>query len=63
MPLWTNKCCSHVPDVLGGLVLRIGDAEQSPNTLMFKCLYLAFYVRVKRPGFEAVSRKETTWDL
>ncbi|KAH3776104.1 hypothetical protein DPMN_177518 [Dreissena polymorpha] len=25
----TNKCCSHVPDVFAGLVLRIRDAGQS----------------------------------
>ncbi|KAH3843905.1 hypothetical protein DPMN_117439 [Dreissena polymorpha] len=49
--MWNNKWCSHVPDVLVG---RLGDSEQSSMTFMFKCLYPAFCVRVKRPGLAAV---------
>ncbi|KAH3855784.1 hypothetical protein DPMN_098353 [Dreissena polymorpha] len=30
--VWTNKCCSHVADVLVGLLLHIGDVEQSSET-------------------------------
>ncbi|KAH3860185.1 hypothetical protein DPMN_023077 [Dreissena polymorpha] len=51
--LLTNKCCSHVPDVLIGLVIRVGDAGHSLQTFMLRCLYNAFCVRVKRPGLAA----------
>ncbi|KAH3711746.1 hypothetical protein DPMN_071419 [Dreissena polymorpha] len=36
--LWNNKFCCYVPDVLVGLVLRIGDAEQASETFKFKCM-------------------------
>ncbi|KAH3694505.1 hypothetical protein DPMN_081945 [Dreissena polymorpha] len=52
--LKASKCCSHVTDVLVGLVLCIGDAEQSSETFMFKCLYPEFRVNVKRPGLAVV---------
>ncbi|KAH3871918.1 hypothetical protein DPMN_035133 [Dreissena polymorpha] len=36
--LWANKCCSHVPDDLVGLLLRVGDVKQLSETFVFKCL-------------------------
>ncbi|KAH3840878.1 hypothetical protein DPMN_114336 [Dreissena polymorpha] len=51
--LWANLCC-HVPDVLVGLVLHVGDAEQSSEKLVVIGLYPAFCARVKCPDFRAV---------
>ena len=42
--------------VFVGLVLRIGNAEQSSETFFFKCLYPAFCVRSKRPCLAAVEK-------
>ena len=42
--------------VFVGLVLRIGNAEQSSETFLFKCLYPAFCVRSKRPCLAAVEK-------
>ncbi|KAH3787495.1 hypothetical protein DPMN_165619 [Dreissena polymorpha] len=52
--LWANKCCSHVPVVLIGLVLQVGDGEHFLETPVLKDLHPAFCVSVKRPGLAAV---------
>ena len=54
--MWSKKCC-HVSDVLVCIVFHLGAAEQSSETLVFKCLYPAFCVRVKRSGHAAVLLK------
>ncbi|KAH3819229.1 hypothetical protein DPMN_120963 [Dreissena polymorpha] len=47
--MWACTCCFQCV----GLVRQEEDAEQSLETPLFKDLYPAFCVRVKRPGIAA----------
>ncbi len=58
--LLANTCCCIVPDVHVDVMVCLEDAEQSSQTLVFKCLYLTFCVSV---NVQPNSRAESTRDV